>query len=276
MDERPSIIVPVHDEAALLPTTLPPLLREAAAIEADLILVCNGCTDGSVALARSLVGESGRVIELEAASKSLAIRAGEDLVSGFPRFFVDADVVLGPGCLTLLAEALRRGHADLVAPRLRVDTSCGSRGAAAVTSVWHSLPHMAQDGLHAVLGVSRRGRAFWGPMPDVLADDSYIVSRVPPCRRSVVQHAAATFQPPRSLASWVGVRRRWTAGHAQLRALGERVPRSRGQRRALLQLFLSRRAFGAVLFAGVALASRLPASRPQRWYRDLTTRSPQR
>lgn len=273
--QRPSVIVPVYNEAALLPLTLPAILREAHAIGADLVVVCNGCTDDSAALARGLAGSRARVVELDTAGKARAIRAGEALAPGFPRFYVDADIVLGNGCLGFLAETLNRGAADLVAPRLDLDLREGSRAAKAVSTVWGALPHMVQAGFHNVLGLSRVGRAAWGVFPDVIADDMFIESAVRPHRRLIDRRAAATILPPRTLRAWIAVRRRWAAGQRQLSAFGIRAPRTSGQSAALLRMMTMRRmACGALLYSAVRLGAAIPrpAGNDAAWYHDQTTR----
>ena len=68
-------------------------------------MVCNGCSDSTAEIARDLGGPV-RVIETAVASTASALRLGDREASGFPRFYVDADVDLSFESLTRVAEVL--------------------------------------------------------------------------------------------------------------------------------------------------------------------------
>lgn len=267
-----SVIVPVHDEADLLPETAPLML--AGLGRAEVVFVCNGCTDGSAALLRRLLGERARVIELPAAGKAAAIRAGEAAVRAFPRFYVDADVWIAGSTLAALARTLAAERLDLVSPRIRVDHAGASRLARGVTEAWMSLPHMRLAGFHNVLGVSAEGRARWGRFPDLLADDDFIAASIPPRARRIVDGLSCTIRPPRRFRAWVRVRARWTRGQRQLRAQGIVLPRTPGQADGLRTLLAEGRvlAVGAYV-AAAALGAVLGRFGRSGWYRDGSSRS---
>ena len=90
-----SVVIPAHDEAAAIRRCLDGLFAGFQPGELDVVVVCNGCSDETAALARSS-GHPVRVIELSAASKPAALRTGDLAVSAFPRLYLDADVLL-PG-----------------------------------------------------------------------------------------------------------------------------------------------------------------------------------
>src|SRR4051812_46956466 len=88
-----SIVIPAHNEAAVIGRCLSGLTQGAAPGELEIIVVCNGCTDGTAHIARSF-GQDVRVVETQIASKAAALNLGDEVASGFPRFYVDADVRL--------------------------------------------------------------------------------------------------------------------------------------------------------------------------------------
>lgn len=88
------VVVPVRNEAATLPRTVPALLDAVAGRPARVVWVCNGCTDDSAALIRRHAGDTAEIIELGGAGKTLALQAGDEALGQiFPRFYIDADVV---------------------------------------------------------------------------------------------------------------------------------------------------------------------------------------
>ncbi len=88
-----STIIPAHNEANVIERCLDPLAKGMVSGELEVIVVCNGCTDQTAHLAG---GKSKhiRVVETEVPSKSVALNLGDNVACGFPRFYLDADVIL--------------------------------------------------------------------------------------------------------------------------------------------------------------------------------------
>jgi glycosyltransferase involved in cell wall biosynthesis len=75
---RLSVVVPVHNEASFLPSGLPALMEAtyAADPEAEVIVVENGSSDGTAALAESIGGDRARVLRLPRPDYGDAMRTG--------------------------------------------------------------------------------------------------------------------------------------------------------------------------------------------------------
>lgn len=267
-----SIIVPVHDEEAVLPATVP-LLLSGLPERAEIVYVCNGCTDGSAGFLRAVDDPRLAVIELTEPGKAGAICAGERHCSAFPRFFIDADVAISGADVARLAAYLRYGEVDLVTPQLKLDLSRASFTAAAAAKIWRSLPHGQSAAFQQVIGVSRAGRARWGEMPDITCDDSFIASHFAGSERMIADDIAVTVRPPATFAAIIGVRLRILKGLAELERLGISRPHAPGQRGALLKAILHpATVFGAFvhvaarLIAGLLFA--LGFGHGPGWYRD--------
>ena len=101
-----SVVIPAYDESAGIRRSLDALFDGVALGELDVVVVCNGCTDDTAALARSS-GHPLRVIELDTASKRAALRAGDRAALAFPRIYLDADVVLRGSAARAALEWLR-------------------------------------------------------------------------------------------------------------------------------------------------------------------------
>ncbi len=268
-----SIVVPVYNERILLEHTVPALLREIENKHVELTYVCNGCSDSSAEYLRGTVGERATIIELESPGKTAALNAGDRSVRLYPRFYLDADVIVSRGSLDRLAVVLKRGDIDLVAPKMCFDTSHSTKTAAKIMAVWESLPHGRQDGFHHLLGLSQRGRESWLELPPIMGDDAYIVARIPEARRIVVSDAAATTWAPRNFWSWVKTRARWERGHRELVRMKLNRPTTQFQRRELAKRVLHQGDVkGVFLYASCRmLASLLATCTPQPqdgWYHD--------
>lgn len=248
------LVIPVRNEAAALRETLPALLSELEGLPARPVWVCNDCIDESVQVIRTFAGRDAEIIELARPGKTGALQAGDDALNGlFPRFYLDADIILSPGALPALLLPLREGQADLVAAR-RIHAAHGvSALSAAMARTWDALPY-ARQGFGGVIGVSESGRAAWGRWPDILGDDVFMAASIAPHRRVMVPQVTASTRPPANFTGWVRMRARWLQGEAQLREMGLAAPKADGQRNALLQqMLMPAHAPGAWAFAAARL-----------------------
>ncbi len=211
-----SVIIPAHDEAAVIVRCLDALLSGFARGEIDVVVVCNGCRDDTAALARGS-GHPVRVIELEAASKSAALRAGDAAACAFPRLYLDADIVLEATAARRVLERLSCG-AIVARPPIRYDSS---RSSAPVRSYYRARSRMPAV-LRAlwgagVYGLSAAGRSRFDVFPDVMADDLWLDRQFRPDEVEIVDCPPVLVAVPRRTADLVRVLRRTYKGKAENR-----------------------------------------------------------
>ena len=184
---RVSVVIPAHDEGRVIERCLATLLEHAEPGEFDVVVVCNDCRDDTAA--RAARYPDVRVVELEEASKFLALRAG-DIAAGavFPLGSTSTPTFawlrLTPAHSTA---ALEDGPLEAAAPRLRYDTSGASWPVRRYLAVAEKLPVFGKGyvGSRGVRSVRRRGSgAEVGEWPLDLPDDGLVQRLVPPGRRA--------------------------------------------------------------------------------------------
>lgn len=99
-----SVIVPVHNEEKRLAQTLENLTSQTYSGHAQVIAALNGCTDGSLAVAKQFPAVT--IAEDARAGMSFGKNLGVTAATGNILVFVDADTVLPPEAFRLLAEAV--------------------------------------------------------------------------------------------------------------------------------------------------------------------------
>lgn len=272
-----SIVVPAHNEERVLGRTLSALLADAAPGEFDVVVVANGCADATAAVARGFAGV--RVVETEVASKSNALRLGDDAAAGFPRVYLDADVVLPAAQLRALCAALM-GGVLAAGPRRLLPMDGVGWPVRWYYDVWERLPQVA-DELYGrgVIALSERGHGRLGAWDDVMADDLAVATAFGPAERAIVADAVVEIRPPRTYADLLRRRVRAMSGNARLVA-GDRPAAARAQPRTgwrdLRRLVVAdpRLAPKVLLFLGTAVLSRLRARRADgTWLRDESSRA---
>src|SRR5215813_6765708 len=181
-----SIVVPAHNEAAVIGQTLSALLRDAEPGELDVIVAANGCTDETEQIAAAF-GPPVRVVNVAASSKPAALNAGDAQANGFPRLYLDADVELSTQAVRAIAAAL----ADPVlaaSPGLFVDTAESSRLVRSYYRCWSRLPSVVDDLVgRGVYAVSDQGRGRFDVFPDVLNDDHFFRELFSATERTIVR-----------------------------------------------------------------------------------------
>lgn len=268
------IIVPLRNEATMLPVTVPKLLAATTGDNARIIWVCNGCSDDSVAVIRRLAGSAAEVIELARPGKTAALQAGDEALGPLlPRLYLDADTWLNPGDTARLMQPIFSGAADLVAPRLRFDTTGASALSVRIGACWLSLPHAKTAAFSNAIGLSSAARALWGRWPDITGDDIFVSAMVPAARKQIVSKAVATICMPKTFAGWVWMRARWLKGEEELARLGLALPRPARQRSSLLyQMARPDTALGAWAFVTARVLAKIARTdaRASAWLPDRT------
>lgn len=272
-----SVVVPAHDEELVVGRCLSTLLDGAEPGELEIVVVCNGCTDGTADVARRF---PVRVIEIDRASKPVALNLGDAAAGRFPRFYVDADVAVTASSLRATAAALEEPGVLAAAPGLGLDLRGCSRAVRAYYRVWRRLPYCTEGMVGSgVYGVSRAGHARLGEFPDLIADDLWFRNHFRPGERRSVPGAWFVQRPPRDLRSLLQVRTRQCLGNIEYR---RRIPESAAPPRLDRGLYLRRllspaAVIGAPVYLGVNVLARRFARRRWRsgamqWDRDLSAR----
>jgi glycosyltransferase involved in cell wall biosynthesis len=272
-----SIVIPAHNEAALIRRCLDTLFAGVDRSELDVIVVCNGCTDDTAEFARSS-GHPVRVLEVERGSKPAALRLGDSAAVAFPRLYLDADVQLHGSAARPILERLR---SDAVAarPPIAYDSDRSSplvrryyRARARIPAV-----HRALWGA-GVYGLSEDGRSRFEAFPDVVADDLWVDRHFRRDEIEVVDCVPVVVAAPRRAGDLLRVLRRTYQGKREERP-AERpehgLPRTGPSVLFdLVRLVVSSpsAALDAVIYASFAIIGRIAPGSGARWERDDSSR----
>lgn len=272
-----AILMPAHNEGAVIARSLNRLL-DGLDPSVRVVVVCNGCTDDTADVARSM-GPRVEVFELAQASKPAAIRAGEQAVSDlFPRLYVDADVDLTGAAANSTLRRLREGavsarppsvlHTEGVSPLLLRYYRARSRVPRVSTRLWGA----------GVYGLSALGRSRFDEFPEVVADDLFVDQLFTAQEIEIVGADPVVVRTPRTLEAQLRLIRRGGAGNRRLEQCGHAEPTAGETARAVLGSAIAgpQAALDAAVFVGVTLIGRLQTrTRVVRgWERDDTSRAP--
>ncbi|MEV0977330.1 glycosyltransferase family 2 protein [Streptomyces sp. NPDC049915] len=283
-----SIVIPAHNEARVLGRLLDSLLADDFGDDTDIVVVCNGCTDDTARVAAAR-GPRVRVVEIPVPSKHAALRAGDDHARGFPRLYVDADVVLTAADVRALTTPLDDGadRSDgtarilATAPRRHIPLAACAWPVRAYYRVWQRLPAV-REGLfgRGVIALSKAGHDRIAALPPLMADDLAASLAFAAHERRVVGAARVVVHPPRTWRDLIKRRVRAAVSTAQVERQGPQGASARTGRSDLTALLRAEPSLlpGVVVFVAAALVARRGARKAIRagdfgtWLRDESSR----
>jgi glycosyltransferase involved in cell wall biosynthesis len=210
-----TVVIPAHDEAAVIARLLRRLLPEGPQDGLEILVVCNGCTDGTAAVAAGVPGV--RVLETPVPSKAEALRLGNAAATSFPRVYVDADVEIDRAGVLRLAEELAEPGVLVASPRRRLPRDRMSLPVRWYYDVWEELPQVAAGVFgRGVIAMSEDGYQRIAALPSLMSDDLAMSAAFEPAERRIVAGAEVTVHPPRTWADLMRRRTRAVTGTRQL------------------------------------------------------------
>jgi glycosyltransferase involved in cell wall biosynthesis len=276
-----AVVIPAHNEAAVIEQTLVALLGQAAP-EDEIIVVCNGCSDDTAGVARRFAPRV-TVLETDVPSKTNALNLGDRQARSFPRIYLDADVILAEGALGRLVRALESGRWLAVSPDPVMILEEASWPVRAYYDIWLSLPYCRSGMIGAgAYALSKTGRARFGDFPDVIADDGYVRALFTEEERGRVEGARSMVRAPASLAWLLKIKTRSRLGGMELalKFPGLLANEAKDYSGALRGMIANPLNWPKVLvYLYVNLVSRLMATRRLKnlsryqWEKDLSSRS---
>jgi glycosyltransferase involved in cell wall biosynthesis len=273
-----SVVIAAHNEAAVIGRCLDSLLADAAPAEFDVTVAANGCTDST---ARVAAERGVRVVELTEPGKPGALNAGDAVAVGFPRVYLDADIVLDTAGLRALAAATG-GSCLAATARRELDLTGRPVLVRAYFAVNRWLPAF-RTGLfgRGVIVLAEAGRARFERFPDLVSDDLFLDSLFAVEEKREVPEVPARVATPRRTSHLIRRLVRVRGGNTAMRtaaASGEVSAAVRpANRSAWLKNVVLRRPWlapAAVCYVGISLyAAVLARSGPDRgWGRDDSSR----
>ena len=215
-----TVVIPAHDEEAVIGRCLDAFVHDLHVGEARVVVAANGCRDDTVMIARQF--PDVQVLDLPRASKTAALNAADEALDGFPRIYLDADIVVTAAALRAVVAALDGPGARVAAPRIRFVLEHRPRAVRMFYTVYQQLPYV-RDALIGLgfYGLSEAGRERVGRFPDITADDLYVDRMFTGAERSIVDGEFFEVEVPRTLRDLVAVRVRTVRG---ARALARHEP----------------------------------------------------
>jgi glycosyltransferase involved in cell wall biosynthesis len=272
-----SVVIPAHDEQAVIGRCLRALAEGTHEGELDVIVVANGCHDDTAAAAKA---EGATVIETPVGGKANALRLGDARCTTFPRLYLDADSELTGTGLKAMIAALQGTDALACAPVPDHDLTGASWPVRGFHRALRALlgDRDSLSGAGAYL-LTEAGHARVFPLPDVIADDGWVHRSFTAGERLTA--GRVPIRLPRTVGAVIRRRARVRLGNQQLEQLGRPATEPPLRPRALIGLVRQRRVSpaDAACFVGILLAERGTArwraawGKADTWSADRTTRT---
>lgn len=212
-----SVVMPAHNEAAVIGRTLRRIVATDRDARLEIIVVPNACDDDTADVAAA-VSDRVRVREIATPGKIAALNTGDAVASALPRAYIDADVDIDADAILAVADRLGvDGPPFIGAPRMTVDARASSLAVRCYYAVWalsdYRTVAMVGSGVYIV---SAAGRTRWDTFPDVIADDLYAQRLFTAADRIELDTVTFTIRAPRTFRSFLERQTRIVQGSHEL------------------------------------------------------------
>jgi glycosyltransferase involved in cell wall biosynthesis len=210
-----SIIMPAHNEEAVINRTLEALLQDCPLPEWEVIVVCNGCTDNTASIVSRY--KSVKLIETPKASKVNALNLGDSMANGRFRVYLDADVSITADGINALVDSLNNDRLLAVSPGIKMDLSQSPWLVRAYYRIWLQMPFMSNGFMGAGMYVlGREGRKRFKKFPDVISDDGFVRGCFDDSEAMRVESVLSEVVAPTSIMGLIRIKTRSRLGLYQL------------------------------------------------------------
>lgn len=280
-----SVVIAAHNEGAVIGDCLDALLWGSQPEDRpEIVVVANGCTDDTVQRASSR--REVAVIEIAEASKPVALNAGDQVASGFPRIYLDADIIVPTGGLAALAANLSSPKGlQAAGPRRKLNTDGRPWTVRAYFAINQQLPAFGAGLIgRGMIGLSQTGRMRFDAFPRMLADDLFLDSLFSAEEKAIVDDVEVVIETPWRTKDLVRRLARVRRANAAMRAAGRSglitADVRSADRWAWLRTVVLPRPWLApaavvylVITTWAAIRARLTSRNGELWERDESTRS---
>ena len=270
-----AVIIPAHNEAGVISRTLEALGEVIGWGTVDVVVACNGCMDGTEAIASRYRGV--QVLNVPEASKTAALNAADRATHRWPRLYLDADIEVSAPALHSVFAALEGGSLLAARPAFRYDTQGASAWVRAYYRARSRIPGTS-EGLWGAgaYALSFSGHQRLGAFPALTGDDYYVDRLFSAHEKAVLPTEPVVVRTPRTCAALLSVLRRTYRGNAEQDGLSGGASTGRTVRQLLASVRGPLSVFDAAVYVAFAGAGR---RRPlfsrkalPRWERDDSSR----
>lgn len=275
---RATILIPAHNEVAVIDRTLLHLSRGLSLADFRIVVIANACSDATAAKARSILPQAV-VIETSKPGKCNALNLGyREADPEKPVIFLDADLDVTAESLASLVDPLERGTAMAACGQMDVRVSEASTLVRAYYKGWRRNPYFDRGKFGGLFALSPEASKIVFPLPEIIADDEFVRRSFTVQETAFVKNCRFVARAPETFPSLFKVRCRSVRGGREVHAMGLSSPERYSVKTVLGRAIrrpsnvLPIAVYGAVnTLARISLSFR-SSEHAVRWERDLTTR----
>ncbi len=273
-----SVIVPAYNEINVIDHTLKPYA--SLTTEVQVIVVCNGCTDGTEDHVRSNYPWV-ELIVLDEGSKVKAINAGNKVAKYFPRVYQDADVILSINSILNIEKEFDCKQYLFASPSVSLKGDKVDRIVKQYYEFIYETPAykagMVNSGVYIL---SKEALEKIGEFPNIIADDGFVKGCLGVENLQRLYNSTSIVGMPTKTISLVKVKTRSQLGNFQLKKLlGFSPSNGSNNFKSLLSIvYKSKKWIPFFCYVSIMLMCKLRASAQLRfnvglqWERDECTR----
>lgn len=213
-----SVIIPAHNESRVIDRCLSAILKKTISQKNtyEVVVVCNGCSDDTASKARKYPGVT--VVEIDEASKVLALNKGDSVAKSYPRVYLDADIEISSQSLHAAIDEVKSSDVLAASPTAKFDLSSSSMLVKCFYIVWTKLPYFTRGKMigSGIYILSQEGRSRFTEFPNLVSDDGFVRSLFDDSEKKTLAGSQFKIFVPRTVRELIKIKRRSMFGNLQL------------------------------------------------------------
>lgn len=215
-----SLIIPAHNEETVIGRCLNTLNNLSCLNEVEIIVVCNGCTDNTAAVARTTVPWA-TVLDEKTPGKVNALNVGITHAVADVFAFLDSDLEIEGEQIVRLCHHLHQRADKLGAcGRMHLETTHSNWLVSQYYRAWQLGPYFNNGKFGGFFVLKREMMEKLFPLPTLTNDDEFIRRSIPVGGILYDPAVCFTAQAPRTVRALLSVNLRILRGNRQLASMG--------------------------------------------------------
>lgn len=275
LSEKPVVIIPAYNESGVILRLLKSLNDGFKSGHYNIVVACNGCKDNTVEIVENNFPDY-ICLDIEKGSKTNALNEAECLGLGYPRIYVDADVVISSDSVLEIIDDLSKTDIPLlIAPRANINCSDSDPFVRLFYAAWQKTTFFVDQGYGSgVYALNRAARRLFDIFPNVTSDDGFVRQLSSTMKVGVCESASSLVEAPRSIADLINIKVRIKAGKSELSSSSKAREESASKRRFVVRPTIPEFIFYVLINLYIGFKVKLERKKDGEliWHRDESSR----
>ena len=253
-----SIIIPAQNEDSVILKCINKITHNGVYCDQlEIIIICNACTDNTILKLKQYKSDI-TIISTNVSSKTHALNIGDFISKTFPRFYIDADILINFESIKTITHEMFNTKCMAISPMLNLNLNKSSWMVRQYYNTWLSLSYAQNATLGSGLYIlSKIGREKFHYFPNIIADDYFVRSHFSANERILSKQTSFTVNAPHNLFCLIKIKTRSLQGNLQLKKMIPAIVKSRNLQKTRIMRYFENGYISGIVYILICILIRI-------------------